>query len=108
MPTPRHEARSQGLEGPLDGRVPTLECSGIIEKGRFASEGQLFSFFEVRFLIRSILLVVKGNKLCRSSSLFANQKKYSRAWPDGMFESSQLCCIPTNYGLTKREKCREK
>ena len=53
-------------------------------------------------------MVVKGNKLCRSSSLFANQKKYSRAWPAGMFESSQLCCIPTKYGLTKREKCREK
>ena len=53
-------------------------------------------FNEVRFLIRSILLVVKGNKLCRSRSLFANQKKYSETWLDGMYESSPFQVLPCN------------
>ena len=68
-------------------------------------------FNEARFLVRSILLVVKGNKLCRSRSLFANQKKYSESWLDGMYASSPFQALPyewlqfcnfTNDGLAKQ------
>ena len=45
-------------------------------------------FLKISYSVHFItLLVVKGNKLCRSSSLFANQKKYGRPWLGAIFES---------------------